>query len=751
MFKAIKIIFSTAVLCTMITNFTFANDIILRKNQLKLSDDLNFIKIEKIKDNKAYGINILEFDYEDYIDDLDLFFNNDGFEERKIISDINKDDDYIALINGDLFSMEEKSFSIGPMIKDSKVLSTPHYKDDIYASFFINEDEFLMDYIVSDPFILNKENDEELKISAINKPSQYFGNIVIYTNEYVKNTPGASEAYHDLCEIIINDDEVKEIRVSKPSYELLEDEYVILAGGDNSKVLQDFFDVGDEIKLNPNFKIKDEELDTKDYKLGIGGVSLLLKDGQKTEITKKIAGTTSRTAIGINGDKILLIVLDGKDKNFKGANEEELQDLLLELDCEDGIALDGGGSSQIMVLDDIENRLPKERKILNGIAIKRKEDLERFDEINGFIDKNTVLVGEKIKIKLSFLDEDENNMDVDLKDLDFDTKNLEGEFNIIQNQKNKYIEFIPEEETDDGKIIIEYKREEIDFDIEVLEKKENENYFTLINENYINNNFENKINDKKTGENDDNIEGTTNIEDSLFEDDEFFEERKKNKDSDRDNDSDEDIEFNEIKLNQNQKNLSDLNKSFEIAFVGNMKNSKSTLLNNLVIQKYEKKLKEFADEVFVLGNENENFLKDNNNKFKDSMKVFVKENNKFIVLNNKNSILYDKNNQLEFLKEEIEDDSYDNIFIIFSSKDKLNFDLEKEYILNILNKNSKEKNITLIYNSNKFDSYTINDINYFEIPEFDYLDKGNYKIDYKYLIISIEDDDIKYSNINILD
>lgn len=748
MFKVIKTIFLTVVLCMMITNFTFANDIVLKKYELELSDDLNFIKIDKIKDNKAYGINILEFDYKDYIDDLELFFNKEGFEERKIISDINKDDDYIALINGDLFSMEEKSFSIGPMLKESKVLSTPHYKDDIYASFFLNEKDFLMDYIMANPYIINEENDKELKINAINKPSQYFGNIVIYTNEYLKKTPGANDVYYDLCEIVVSDNKVKDIRVSKPSYELLEDEYVILAGGDNAKVLQDFFDIGDEIKLNPNFKIKDEELDTKDYKLGLGGVSVLLKDGKKTQITKKIAGITSRTVIAIDDDKIFLIVLDGKDKNFKGINEEELQDLLLEFDCKDAIALDGGGSSQMMVLNNIENRLPKERKILNGIAIKRKSNLEDFDKINGFIDKDTVLVGEKIKIKLSFLDEDDNNMDVDLKDLDLDTKNLEGEFDIIQDQKNKYIEFTPEEETDDGQIVIEYKKEDIEFDIKVLEKKQNLNYFSLKKEKISNPN--NKINDKKIEKIDDNIEEDS-VLDLLLEDDSEDKDKKKEEiNKDYDFKEDEENKKNEENLVQ-IKDKNDLENSFDIAFVGNMKNSRKTLLNNLVLQKYEKKLKEFSDEIFVLGNENKTFLKNNENNFKDNIKVFDKNNNKFIVLDNSNSNLYSKGNQLELLKNELDDDGFENIFIIFSSKEKLDFKLEREYIFNLLNEYTNDKNINLIYNSNKFDSYTINNVNYFEIPEFDYLDKGNYKTDYKYLMISIEDDEIKYSNINILD
>ncbi|MCT4585971.1 MAG: phosphodiester glycosidase family protein [Peptostreptococcaceae bacterium] len=736
-----KIFFIFVFSCFMI-NISFANEIILRKNELKLSDDLNFIKIDKVKDNKAYGINILEFDFEDYIDDLELFFNKNGFEERKIISEINEDGDYIALINGDLFSMEEKSFSIGPMIKDSKILSTPHYKDDIYASFFLNEKEFLMDYIIASPSIFNKEKDKELDINAINKPSQYFGNIVLYTNEYVKNTPGANETYHDLCEVIISDDEVKEIRVSKPSYELLEDEYVILAGGDNSKVLQEFFEVGDEVKLNSNFKIKDEDIDAANYKLGLGGVSILLKDGEKTEITKKIAGVTSRTAIGINDDKILLIVIDGKNKNFKGLNEEELQDLLLEFDCEDAIALDGGGSSQMMVLDNIENRLTKERKILNGIAIKRKEDLEDFDEINGFVDKEIALVGEKIKIKLSFLDEDENNIDVDFDDLDLDTKNLKGDFNIVDDSINKYIEFIPTKETDEGKIIIEYKREEIEFDIKVLKKKENENYFNLIKENETMIELENQENEKpKTEEekiNDENKE--QNVADLLLDDEES--EEKEDDDTD---------EFENENLNNDEKKQKDLDDSFDIAFIGNMDNSKKTLLNNLVIQKYEKKLSEFSDEVFVLGNENKNFLKGNENNFKNNIQVFDRNENKFIVLDNSNSNLYSKGNQLELLKDELDDDDYDNIFIILSSKDELNFELENMYIRRILDKNSKDKNINIIYNSNKLNSYAIDNINYFEIPQFDYFNSKNYKNDYKYLLISIDKDDIKYTYLNILD
>lgn len=69
----------------------------------------------------------------------------------------------------------------------------------------------LLAYLYSNVQVENNSRGINVDISAINKPSKDYGNIVIYTKEYTPNSPGAN-TYFDLTEIVVENDIVREVR-----------------------------------------------------------------------------------------------------------------------------------------------------------------------------------------------------------------------------------------------------------------------------------------------------------------------------------------------------------------------------------------------------------------------------------------------------------------------------------------------------------------------------------------------------------
>jgi len=92
----------------------------------------------------------------------------------------------------------------------------------------------------------------------------------------------------------------------------------------------------------------------------VGGFGMILAAG--TVRVEPGGALQPRTAVGVDGDgrTMWLAVVDGRQPGFsEGMTEHELATLLLEIGCVDGLNLDGGGSS-VMLLSDprAESRQP---------------------------------------------------------------------------------------------------------------------------------------------------------------------------------------------------------------------------------------------------------------------------------------------------------------------------------------------------------------------------------------------------------
>ena len=96
------------------------------------------------------------------------------------------------------------------------------------------------------------------------------------------------------------------------------------------------------------------------HALGAGPMLLV---GGKTRITRKPEQLFAkrddrhpRTALGLRGSKLLLLVADGRSKESRGLTLAELAALLKSLGARDAMNLDGGGSSTLVVDGVLMNR-----------------------------------------------------------------------------------------------------------------------------------------------------------------------------------------------------------------------------------------------------------------------------------------------------------------------------------------------------------------------------------------------------------
>lgn len=83
-----------------------------------------------------------------------------------------------------------------------------------------------------------------------------------------------------------------------------------------------------------------------------------------------------RTCIGITGDSIICITIDGRSERAAGMSLQEAQDFLLSLGCVDAINLDGGGSTTMWIRHKGIVNQPSdktgERPVANAFVIRMK-------------------------------------------------------------------------------------------------------------------------------------------------------------------------------------------------------------------------------------------------------------------------------------------------------------------------------------------------------------------------------------------
>ncbi|WP_099190248.1 phosphodiester glycosidase family protein [Tepidibacter mesophilus] len=414
----------------------FANSIVTEsKKEMMLAKGVTYKNVYSLTESGIQNINLVYVDLNNPDIKLDLLFNKQGFHTTQKVSDMVKNDsldpnngDILAAINADFFSMSNPAFSLGPMVKDGKVLSNPHYQPNKYSTFLFDKNKnTFFTYVKPDVSISDLTKNTQLPIAAINKPSKNYANIVMYTNEYFKNSPGANNTYYDLTEVVVIDNIVTDVRYGQPSVAIPNNGYVLLAAGNNGITLRNSLSVGDELKLNSAFSLDY----ANNIDLAVGGGSLILKDGQLYPPTQKVPGKSQRSALGVTYDnKLILFTTDGRLPNVIGMQETDVANYMKSLGCKDAMLFDGGGSTELIVNDNIVNNLVggTERRIVDSLAVKSTGEKGEFSSIQAFIDKDFGYVNDKFKLTVNTFDSDLDPLNIPIGNMSFSVSGINGTF-----------------------------------------------------------------------------------------------------------------------------------------------------------------------------------------------------------------------------------------------------------------------------------------------------------------------------------
>jgi exopolysaccharide biosynthesis protein len=160
---------------------------------------------------------------------------------------------------------------------------------------------------------------------------------------------------------------------------------VVSANGATANFLSSHIAVSDTVKILLNILPSVSKL-----KEMIGGYPILVKDGDAASMNSNepfVYNKHPRTAVGVNRDttKLFLVTVDGRQISSLGMNLYELADLMLQIGVYQGINLDGGGSTTMVVRNEIMNSpsdASGERPVSNALLVVSKAPLDTLTSLD---------------------------------------------------------------------------------------------------------------------------------------------------------------------------------------------------------------------------------------------------------------------------------------------------------------------------------------------------------------------------------
>lgn len=416
----------TTLIATLVMSSTVSFGAVIDENKVvtNVAPGVTQEIITQMCEGGIHNINLLKIDTKNSAIELDVLVSSSGFEKREKLSNLVKtESNTVAAINGDFFSMSTPSFAIGSAVKNGESISSAHYENNKYANLIVGFDNFpKIEYLTHHEAIKNLTKGSTTGVTAINKPSANNAGIIVYTDEYRKNSVGASTTYFDMTEVVVNNGVVTEVRVGQPSVAIPSNGFVVGAAASNSFQLQQNFSVGDTVKLENNFT-----LNYPSTKTAIGGGSMLVKNFGPTAISQSSA-KSQRSAIGITSDDgIILMTVDGRTSPHIGMTEADVQSYMMSLGVKEAMLLDGGGSTEMIVGGSIQNNVSTEREIANALAIQSTSEIGALSKIEIYTHSPVIMQGESTKFTARGFDARGNA--VVLSGASFGTEGITGTYN----------------------------------------------------------------------------------------------------------------------------------------------------------------------------------------------------------------------------------------------------------------------------------------------------------------------------------
>lgn len=287
--------------------------------------------------------------------------------DAKPVSELVKQSGAVAGVNGDFFDINNTNAPSGAMIQNGSLLKGPQGSHTLTAGVDENGIGNISNLFLEGTVQLPSGS---VELAALNQSSIPTGGIGLYTSVWGQaQRPGGSAGY----EVVVRDGVVVSTSSQVGRGEIEEGSFVLVgreAGADKLQLLS----VGDEVTVSYAPKVDGDSL----INFAIGGNAILVENG---EVPTRLDDSTTapRTAVGFSedGQKMVLVVVDGRQSNSRGMTLKELGELMAEFGAHQALNIDGGGSTTMVA------RMPgkeeaevvnspsdgTERSVPNGIGV----------------------------------------------------------------------------------------------------------------------------------------------------------------------------------------------------------------------------------------------------------------------------------------------------------------------------------------------------------------------------------------------
>ena len=282
-------------------------------------------------------------------------------------------DDAIAAINADFFMLPGGT-PVGPHVRDGEVLAGPGRR----VAFLVTSSGFVASHGALHGYA--RVGRDSARIDQVNRPLEGDAQhdpptgLALHTAWY-GDTVAASPAHPALRMRPLRDDAA--LVVAMDTLPVPPGDMPVLRAGPAAAGWLGRRAPGDTVVWNIGLVAPDGT----HVEQAVGGFPLLVQRGrsvvnEQTGISESFGPARHpRTAIGWNGDRLFLVVVDGRQAPWSdGMSLDEIAGLVLDLGATEALNLDGGGSSAMVVRGRVVNRpsdAQGERAVGNALVLRR--------------------------------------------------------------------------------------------------------------------------------------------------------------------------------------------------------------------------------------------------------------------------------------------------------------------------------------------------------------------------------------------
>ncbi len=347
------------------------------KTSRSICDGVELINIYIRTADGPQNVSVIEADLGKWNLYLKPLFSEKGSSYLSNVQTLVEDNNAIGAINADFFRWGDDGggSAIGYNVVDGELITTPCVDEEVAAVGMTEDNKFIFDYFKRNIEITTEDGETE-EIQHINKYDDLDG-LVLYDKNWGATSLGS---HGNLIEVVVEDNEVIEVRSEMPPVKIPENGYILAGLSDLTPFITESLKVGTKVELDI------EITPGHDCTHIIGGGTLLIKKGKKAEITHNVGGRNPRSAFAVDksGEKVYFIAVDGREKDGSiGMTLTELQEFLLDMGVYNAINFDGGGSTQLVMRDmakweaEILNKPSQTpyRKVVNALGLMDKKYL----------------------------------------------------------------------------------------------------------------------------------------------------------------------------------------------------------------------------------------------------------------------------------------------------------------------------------------------------------------------------------------